>query len=233
MTEKEESDDQSALPVVGHSSMKEVGTLDKRKIIAGICVVAGTVLLAVPFYYYYRGESRTDELTNKFEAVLEEKPYEETDSSKEKKTEENGKATINEADAAVFAEGDVIAIIEIERLGIRYPVVEGCASKNLNYAIGHMSETAGIGAAGNCVLGGHNGSRYGEFFTHLTELEKGDIVTLLDGNAEVYSYAVTDSFIVSPYDNSIKAQGESEELTLFTCAERGTKRYVVKCMPAE
>jgi sortase A len=42
---------------------------------------------------------------------------------------------------------------------------------------------------------------------------------------------VTESFVVGPYDNSIKTQGDTEELTLFTCAEKGTKRFVVKCVP--
>ena len=41
-----------------------------------------------------------------------------------------------------------------------------------------------------------------------------------------------DFFVVGPYDNSIKTQSEAEELTLFTCAEHGTKRFVVKCVPA-
>lgn len=38
--------------------------------------------------------------------------------------------------------------------------------------------------------------------------------------------------MVGPFDHSNRTQGESEELTLFTCAEKGTKRFVVKCAPA-
>jgi sortase A len=81
------------------------------------------------------------------------------------------------------------------------------------------------------VLCGHNGSRYGEFFTKLNQVEAGDVVTLLDTDGVLHSYEVTESFVVGPYDNSIKTQGDTEELTLFTCAERGTKRFVVKCVP--
>ena len=89
-----------------------------------------------------------------------------------------------------------------------------------------------VGSAGNCVLCGHNGSRYGEFFTKLNQIELGDVVTLLDTSGELHSYEVVDFFVVGPYDNSIKTQSDAEELTLFTCAERGTKRFVVKCVPA-
>ena len=146
--------------------------------------------------------------------------------------EEETEAAISEADAAIFAEGDVIAILEIEALDIRYPVVEGCSSSNLNKAIGHMSETGRIGEKGNCVLCGHNGSRYGEFFTNLNKVSIGDIVTLLDTEGMLHSYEVTETFVVGPFDHSIRTQGEREELTLFTCAEKGTKRFVVKCVPA-
>lgn len=43
--------------------------------------------------------------------------------------------------------------------------------------------------------------------------------------------SILNFFVVGPYDNSIKTQSDTEELTLFTCAERGTKRFVVKCVP--
>lgn len=185
-------------------------------------------MLAIPFFYFLKGRTDTDKLTQEFEHILEEKQEDETEMEE---TEEEGEATIGEEDAAIFAEGDVLAILEIESIGIRYPVVEGCSSSNLNKAIGHMSETAMVGSAGNCVLCGHNGSRYGEFFTKLNQVEEGDVVTLLDTNGVIYSYEVTESFVVGPYDNSIKTQGDTEELTLFTCAERGTKRFVVKCVP--
>lgn len=212
----------------GREIGKDVISLDRRKIAAGICIAAGIVLLAVPFCYHFEGKSETDRLTQQFEQTMEEKQDEET-----KQAEEDTEAAISEEEAALFAEGDVIAILEILALDIRYPVVEGCASADLKYAIGHMSETAGIGKPGNCVLAGHNGSRYGTYFTHLNRIEAGDEVKLLDASGEVYRYSVTDSFVVGPYYNTIKEQGKETELTLFTCAERGTKRFVVKCEPME
>ena len=93
-----------------------------------------------------------------------------------------------------------------------------------------MSETAPIGEMGNCVLAGHNGSRNGVFFTNLNQLVLGDKVKLIDRNGEVHLYEVADMFIIGPYDNEVKAQGEEEILTLLTCAENGTKRYIVRCI---
>lgn len=202
--------------------------MSRRKVFAGICIVVGVLFFAIPIVYHYTGMRETDRLTQEFEQKLEEKQEDETE------MEENGEkvqTAISEEDAAIFAEGDVIAILEIESIGIRYPVVEGCSSANLNKAIGLLSETGKIGEKGNCVLAGHNGSRYGEFFTKLNQVTTGDVVTLLDTEGALHTYEVTENFVVGPYDNSIKTQGDTEELTLFTCAERGTKRFVVKCVP--
>ena len=195
--------------------------------IAGICVAIGIAFLAVPLYYHYAGGSQTNQLMEDFTETVEEKQDEEKTGESEEQT------AISEEDAAIFSEGDVIAILEIEALGIRYPVMEGATSDNLNKAIGHLPETAGIGATGNCVLAGHNGSRHGTFFTHLNEISKGDLVTLMNADGEVLNYEVTDFYVVGPYDNSIKDQREEAELTLFTCAEKGSMRFVVKCIMKE
>lgn len=199
----------------------------KNRIIAGICILFGVVMLAIPFFYHFKGTSKTEKLLEDFTEAVEEEQDEETADEKEEQT------TISEADASIFAEGDVSAILEIEELGIKYPVVEGATSSNLNIAVGHLTETAGIGASGNCVIAGHNGSRYGEYFTHLNELSVGSEVALLDRNGITYTYEVADSFVTDPYDNSIKVQGEETELTLFTCANKGTMRFVVKCVLGE
>lgn len=183
--------------------------------------------MAVPFYYYNKGAKETERLLVDFTQAVEEEHDEETEDEKEEKT------TLSETDASLFAEGDVIAILEIEELGIKYPVVEGATSSNLNIAVGHLTETAGIGASGNCVIAGHNGSRYGEYFTHLDKVSVGSEVTLLDRGGIIYTYEVADSFVTDSYDNSIKVQGEETELTLFTCANKGTMRFVVKCVLRE
>ena len=204
--------------------------MSRRKVLAALFIVAGILFFAIPIVYHYTGMRETEKLTREFEQNLEEVQEDETEM--EETGEEETEASISEEDAAIFAEGDVIAILEIEAIDIRYPVVEGCSSSNLNKAIGHMSETGRIGEKGNCVLCGHNGSRYGEFFTNLNKVSIGDIVILLDTDGVRHSYEVTETFVVGPFDNSIRTQGEREELTLFTCAEKGTKRFVVKCASA-
>ncbi len=183
--------------------------------------------MAVPFYWKYTGQQETDRIIDAFEQEVEESQEDEQKEENDKKDEQ---ATPSKEDAAILAEGTTIGIIQIEKIDLKFPIMEGTVAKVLNSGIGHITETAAIGTNGNCVLCGHHGSRYGTFFNRLTELAKGDEVEILDKEGNIHTYEVVDMFTTHPYDNSIKTQNDSEELTLFTCASKGTMRYVVKCV---
>lgn len=195
-----------------------------KRIVIGLCLVTGIALCAVPFYYHFHGKSETDKLIKKYENAMEVTEYE-----TEEKEEIKEQTGISQEDAAILSGEDVIGIIEIETIDIRYPVLEGAGTTQMRYAIGHISETAGIGEKGNCVLCGHNGSRNGIFFTNLSQLSKGDIVKVMDKEGTLFLYEVMEGYVVEANDNSVKNQSEEEILTLLTCAENGTKRYALRC----
>ena len=201
---------------------RRVNTMSIRKVVAGLLIIAGIAIMAVPFFWHTTGERNTDKLINQFEQTLEDDSDEETDVEKEQ-------TSISKEDEAILKEGGVIGIIEIPSIDIRYPVMEGTGADVLNAGIGHIPETAGIGESGNCVLCGHNGSRYGTFFTPLNQISIGDDVTIIDKNGQTHIYEVTGTEVVNSYDNSIKTQGEEKELTLFTCSQKGTMHFVVIC----
>ena len=58
-------------------------------------------------------------------------------------------------------------------------------------------------------------------------------VMITDKNGLKHIYEVTETEVVNPYDNSIKTQGDEKELTLFTCSQKGTMRFVVRCIYKE
>lgn len=58
-------------------------------------------------------------------------------------------------------------------------------------------------------------------------------MAIIDKNGQTHIYEVTDTEVVNPYDNSIKTQGTEKELTLFTCSQKGTMRFVVRCIYKE
>lgn len=203
----------------------------KRKIIAGILIAVGLAVMSVPLYYRFTGSQKSDEMISRFEQMTEQETGHEEE--KENLGQENTEAAISQEDAATLSKEEVIGLIEIEELDLKYAVLEGTDSHELSCGIGHIPDTAGIGEKGNCVLAGHNGSRHGTFFTNLKNIQTGDVVKLTDKKGDSYSYRVESMEIVGPYDNSVKNQGEKAELTLITCENRGTMRRVVKCSLCE
>ena len=204
-----------------------------RKILAAVLITAGLAAMSVPLFYHFYGNHKTNELIEQFEQNLEQEHMEDDEKEKEKETEADAKAPISEEDAALLSSGDVIGLIEIEALDLKYPIVEGADSKQLAYGIGHIPGTAAIGSKGNCVLAGHRGSRYGTYFKYLNRLSAGDTVKVMDKEGNVYLYEVVSWEVVGPYDNSVKAQGEKAELTLLTCENSGTMRLIYHCIYKE
>lgn len=203
----------------------------KRKIIAGILIAVGLAVMSVPLYYRFTGSQKSDEMIIRFEQMTEQET--EHEEEKEDLGQENTEAAISQEDATTLSKEEVIGLIEIEALDLKYAVLEGTDSNELSCGIGHIPDTAGIGERGNCVLAGHNGSRHGTFFTNLKSIQTGDVVKLTDKKGDSYSYRVESMEIVDPYDNSVKNQGEKAELTLITCENKGTMRRVVKCSLCE
>ena len=180
----------------------------------------------IAFDYLY-GKWQTERLMKNFYEGIEDRG---DDKDEEGEVPSEQASTEEKASRPSFEEG-VIGIIEIESINVKYPIIEGADQEALNKGIGHLTETAMIGEKGNCVLCGHNGSRSGEFFTKLNMVAVGDLVRIMDERGDYHTYKVVNTRVVGPRENSIKDTDGTEKLTLFTCAEHGTKRYVCDCIP--
>ena len=198
-----------------------------KKIMAVLIILSGAFLIGLILFDYLYGKWMTEQLMQDFYERIEDG---DSDKDKEEDTQGEQASTEEKASRPSFEEG-VIGIIEIESIGIKYPIIEGADQVALNKGIGHLTETAMIGEKGNCVLCGHNGSRSGEFFTRLNTVAVGDLVKIMDGKGVIHTYEVINTRVVGPRENSIKDTDGTEKLTLFTCAEHGTKRYVSDCIP--
>lgn len=181
-----------------------------------VLILLGVAIVAIPFLLRMKEQERS----NRYMKAFEEEQNEEKQNKKDHKKK----------DSLLLQEG-VIGIIEIPSLDIKYPVFEGAGSVQLNEGIGHMTNTTELCGKGNCVLAGHNGSRRGVYFTYLCNIEAGAKVMLMNRKKEKHEYTVKEMKVVNPYDEWVTKQTEGESLTFFTCAEHGTKRFVVKCEP--
>ena len=107
---------------------------------------------------------------------------------------------------------DSIARLEIPRLGVSVPVVEGTSGKSLRRAVGHITGTEFPGMAGNVGIAGHRDT----FFRPLRNIRRNDIITLNTAAGE-YRYSVVSTRIVNPSEVDVLASGKNEILTLVTC----------------
>lgn len=124
----------------------------------------------------------------------------------------------------------IIAIISIDKLGVKYPVLKDTTDENLKVA-----PTKYWGAdpneVGNCCIVGHN---YGnsKYFSKLNNIDIGDIVKVMDTKGNDVSYKVYAKNVINENDVSCTDQmtDGKKEVTLITCTANKTERLAVKCV---
>ena len=185
---------------------------------AVIFILVGIAIAAVPFLLRMREQQRTGQYINQFE---------------EEENEENKETGNRKKKASPYLAEGAVGIVEVPDLEIKYPVFEGTGAVQLNEGIGHMESTAPLCGTGNCVLAGHNGSRRGLFFTNLSSVKAGTEVKITTKAGVTHCYTVEEMRVVNPYDEWVTKQSDTELLTLFTCAEHGTRRFACRCVPVK
>jgi len=105
-----------------------------------------------------------------------------------------------------------IALLNIERLGIRSPVYDDVSELNLNRGVARISGTATLSESDNLGIAGHRDS----FFRPLKDIAIGDAIELKSPlGATVYE--VVETLIVEPEDVWVLDPTSQATLTLVTC----------------
>ena len=107
---------------------------------------------------------------------------------------------------------DVIAWLDIPRLGISTAVLEGDDDLALRLGAGHIPETPIPGAAGNVGIAAHRDS----FFRSLAGIVPLDRIRLQTSEGS-WEYTVESTRVVQPSNVSVLANADRPELTLVTC----------------
>lgn len=123
-----------------------------------------------------------------------------------------------------------IAILTIEKINLKLPVLEGATEDNMKLAAGHMVETAPLGEKGNAAIAAHRALTKGRLFNRLNELEEGDQI-VVDQKGERLVYTVFKTMLVEPADVSVLRGNKTDKvLTLITCdpVVNATHRLIVQ-----
>jgi sortase A len=124
--------------------------------------------------------------------------------------------------------GGLIGMLDVPRLQLSTPVIEGDDTRALKRAVGHLPDTPMPWKSGNSAIAGHRDG----LFRPLKDVKVGDEIRFRTTRDE-FRYRVTKTTIVTPDDLSVLApQSGPATLTLITCypfsfVGSAPKRFVV------
>ncbi|GGD64561.1 class D sortase [Paenibacillus nasutitermitis] len=199
-----------------------------KKMLSYLLIIAGLALIAMPYVkeWYYDQEQRRllenidhdrfADAAGKSDLLLAES-YKRLSNllSQEAETNDPGPESLS---ATQFAEDPkAIAVIRIDSIDVKLPVLEGATTRNMKYAAVHMTETVALGEIGNSAIAAHRAHTKGRLFNRLGELKVGDTITV-EQKDRVLEYAVYKISVVLPTDMSVLNSNETDSiLTLITC----------------
>ena len=117
-------------------------------------------------------------------------------------------------------------VIEISDINIKAPVLEGTDNETLAQAAGHFTDTGDFGK-GNYCIAAHSSIIYKEYFNNLKNISMGTDIVLYDVNKNQYTYTADKSYIVKPSETWVLDDFGDNRITLITCTDDGSQRFVV------
>jgi sortase A len=107
--------------------------------------------------------------------------------------------------------GGLVGMLDVPRLNLTTPVIEGDDDTTLKRAVGHLPDTPLPWQGGNTAFAGHRDG----LFRPLKDIRVGDEIHFRTSR-DAYRYRVTSTSIVQPDDVSV-LEPDAAALTLITC----------------
>ena len=114
--------------------------------------------------------------------------------------------------AYVPAAGRLVGMLDVPRLRLSTPVIDGDDDRSLKASAGHLPDTPMPWQPGNSAIAGHRDG----LFRPLKRIAVGDAITFRTTRDELH-YRVTATAIVQPDDLGVLAPRTRDALTLITC----------------
>jgi sortase A len=123
--------------------------------------------------------------------------------------------------------GGLVGMLDVPRLKLTTPVIEGDDDTTLKRAVGHLPDTPLPWEGGNTAFAGHRDG----LFRPLKDIQIGDEIHFRTSRDE-FRYRVTGTSIVAPDDVSVLEKRSQPSLTLITCypfyyVGNAPKRFII------
>lgn len=222
-----------------------------KKIIAYMVILAGMVTFLIPLYeqgysWYWQkklvkqweDEAQVDASHQEVEAARSYLGLSEVFPARVELTNDEPFVDVEASDHSAVADknmpekmeqGQVLGMIEIDKIDLQLPVAYGSDLETLKKTAGLLEGTAMLGETGNSAIAAHRSYTYGKFFNRLNEIEEGDTITI-ETNSGIYEYEVYKILVVEPTDLSVLEQTDEKKIiTLITCdpIDEATHRLIV------
>lgn len=186
-----------------------------------VCLGAGAFLLIRPRIIKQRQDQITDQLNQRIESGLMEPLVVPRDANRVEGEsydfygEDN---RINYEELPEEVELIPLGRLEIPKIHVNLPILEGATNIQLRYGLAHVTETVNPGENGNAAMLGHRMLDSGRHLNRLDEVEAGDQIKINTGT-DLYTYEVIDTPVIDPevlMDYVERDYGEPT-ITLITC----------------
>jgi LPXTG-site transpeptidase (sortase) family protein len=123
--------------------------------------------------------------------------------------------------------GGLVGMLDVPRLKLSTPVIEGDDDSTLNRAVGHLPDTPLPWQDGNSAIAGHRDG----LFRPLKDIKIGDEIQFRTSRDQ-FRYRVVETSIVQPDDVSVLRARSERSLTLITCypfsfVGNAPKRFII------
>lgn len=216
----------------------------KRWILAAVCGAMALGLMLYPLVGELLSEKYHSDIETVYTATIEDTDKAELTAQCEAAQQYNamlsGAATITEGGASApplaYAQqltvGDVMAYVDIPKIGVYLPVQHGTGAETLEKSVGHVVGTSLPvgGSSTHAVLSAHSGMASSKLFSDIDQLAVGDTF-YIHVLGEVLAYEVDAIHTVLPTDTSLlQIEDGKDYVTLVTCTPFGinTHRLLVR-----
>lgn len=221
------------------------------RLVAVAVILASISVLLYPFASNFVFEHQADSIISTYEKDLSEQSTPELEAMLEQAQRYNDAlgadhvqlidpftseslTGISEDYASLLSTSDteVMAYIEIPKIGVYLPIYHGTDASTLEKGVGHL-EGSSLPIGGkdtHSVLSAHTGLNSAKLFTDLTELEQNDLF-FVHVLGQTLAYQVDQIRVVEPYDTSdLMLEPGRDLVTLLTCTPCGvnTHRLLVR-----
>ena len=239
------------IPGMG-SSLRAAAFLSRHsRLLAGLVILASVAVLLYPWASNFVFEHQADSLISTYEKDLSEQSTPELEAMLEQAQRYNAALSadhvqlidpftsesltgISEDYASLLSTSDteVMAYIEIPKIGVYLPIYHGTDASTLEKGVGHL-EGSSLPVGGkdtHSVLSAHTGLNSAKLFTDLVDLEQNDLF-FVHVLGQTLAYQVDQILVVEPHDvSALMLEPNRDLVTLLTCTPCGvnTHRLLVR-----